>query len=261
MSISETPQFDAVIPFHPKDSSILPYCIAGLQKNAKGLRNIYIISAEEPDDLDGAIWIPETIFPFSKTDVVSIIRSTNGREGWYYQQLLKLYVFRQIPDILPHVLLFDSDLIMCRPIEFINSEGKILLSWLKPKGHKPYFTHAKKVLHGDFSYVYPDKSGITDHMLVCSEVMEKLLEKIESMNGENPAWRALLEAVEPVHWNRSGMSEYEIYFNYALAWHSEKHALHYLELGWARSFDVLTKYSKYADIIAFHDWYKEEVYI
>ena len=260
MQVSEHAKFDAVIPFHPKDSSVLPYCILGLRQNAKALRNIYIVSAEEPEDLEEATWIPEAAFPFSKEDVGSIIRSTNGREGWYYQQLVKLYVFRQIPDILPHVLLFDSDLVMCRPIEFICPEGKALFSWSPPQGHKAYFTHAKTVLHDQFIHVHPDKCGITDHMLVYRPILEEMLQKIEAIHGGTPAWRVLLEAVAPGDWNYSGMSEYEIYFNYALTWHSEKYSLRHLEFSSARTFEALTKSSGNTDIIAFHEWNREAKY-
>jgi len=253
MSTGEILQFDAVIPFHPKDSSVLPYCIFGLRANAKGLRNIYVVSAEEPEDLEDAMWIPESAFPFSKSDVGSIIKSTNAREGWYYQQLLKFYVFRSVPQILDRVLLFDSDLVMCRPIEFIRADGTILLSWSDPQDHEPYFTHAKAVLGDLFIHAQPDKCGITDHMLVSRPILEGLLQKIELARG-GPAWRVLLEAVAPADWNLSGMSEYEIYFNYVLVWHSEQHALRQLEIGKGISFRALTEGSRLADMIAFHAW-------
>jgi hypothetical protein len=212
------------------------------------------VSAEEPENLDDAIWISEAVFPFSKADIGSIIRSTNGREGWYYQQLLKLYVFRQIPDVLPQVLLFDSDLVICRPIEFISADEKVLFSWSPPQGHEPYFTHAKAVLGHQFIHVHPEKCGITDHMMVTRPILEELLQKIEVMHGGRPAWRTLLEAVAPADWNFSGMSEYEIYFNYALAWHSDKHALRHLKVGKGTSFRALTEGSQTADMIAFHAW-------
>jgi hypothetical protein len=41
--------FDVIIPYHEKDGDILPYCIDGLNKNVAGIRNIYVISATEPD--------------------------------------------------------------------------------------------------------------------------------------------------------------------------------------------------------------------
>lgn len=250
MSVVESPPFDAVIPFHPKDAEVLSYCVAGLRRYAKGLRNIYVVSKEQPDE-DDILWIPESLFPFTKADVAEIIQSTNGREGWYFQQLLKLYAFEVITDILPHALLFDSDCVVCKPISFFSAEGKILLDFSETVKHAPYFTHARAVMGDLFHEVYPERSGIADHMMVHRPVMQGLLYKIDR-SGQ--AWRILLEAVEPAERNFSGMSEYEIYFNYALTWFAEEYALRQLVRGAGTSFRALTEGSAKADIIAIHAW-------
>jgi len=250
MAAVESPPFDAVIPFHPKDAEVLSYCIAGLRRYAKGLRYIYVVSKEQPDE-DDILWIPEILFPFTKAEVAAVIQSTNGREGWYFQQLLKMYAFEVIADILPHVLLFDSDCVVCRPISFFDSEGRILLDWSDGAKHAPYFTHARVVMGDVFHEVHPERSGITDHMMVHRPVMQSLLHKIEH-GGQ--AWRKLLEAVEPGQRNLSGMSEYEIYFNYALTWFAEDHATRQLVRGTGTSFRALTEGSTVADIIAIHAW-------
>jgi hypothetical protein len=251
MAAGESPPFDAVIPFHAKDAEVLPYCISGLRRYAKGLRHIYVVSKEQPDE-DDILWIPETLFPFSKADVATVIQSTNGREGWYFQQLLKMYAFEVIADILPHVLLFDSDCVVCKPISFFDAEGRILLDWSDTGRHSPYFAHARAVMGDLFREVHPDRSGITDHMMVHRPVMQGLLYKIEQRGGQ--AWRILLEAVEPAHRNLSGMSEYEIYFNYALTWFAEEYALRQLARGMGSSFRALTEGSTEVDIIAIHAW-------
>jgi hypothetical protein len=250
MSAVESPPFDAVIPFHPKDTDVLPYCIAGLRRYTKGLRNIYVVSKEQPDE-DDILWIPESLFPFTKADVAALVQSTNGREGWYFQQLLKLYAFEVITDILPHVLLFDSDCVVCKPISFFDAEGKILLDFSDTVKHAPYFTHARAVMGDLFCDVYPERSGIADHMMVHRPVMQSLLYKIDR---SGKAWRILLEAVEPAERNFSGMSEYEIYFNYALMWFAEEYALRQLVRGAGSSFRALTEGSGEADIIAIHAW-------
>jgi hypothetical protein len=67
--MTEIPEFDAVIPYHEKDVAILSYCILGLRKNTRGLRDIYVISKEEPEDLEDATWFPESAFPFTLDDV------------------------------------------------------------------------------------------------------------------------------------------------------------------------------------------------
>jgi hypothetical protein len=250
MSVVESPPFDAVIPFHPKDAEVLSYCIAGLRYNVKGLRHIYVVSKEPPDE-DDILWIPESLFPFTKADVAAIIQSTTGREGWYFQQLLKLYIFEVIADILPHVLIIDSDCVICKPISFFSPEGKILLDFSDPVKHVPYFTHARAVLGDVFHEVYPELSGIVDHMMVHRPIMQGLLHKIDRRGH---AWRILLEAVEPAQRELSGMSEYEIYFNYVLTWFAEEYALRKLVHGNGTSFRALTEGSAEADMISIHAW-------
>jgi len=252
--------FDAVIPFHPKDAEVLSYCVLGLRRYTTGLRNIYVVSKDDPEE-DDIIWIPESLFPFSIPDVKAILQSTNGREGWYYQQLLKLYAFRVIRDILPHALLFDADCVICRPIRFFSPEGKIFLDWSEKQGHEAYFTHARAIMGDLFHQPDPEKSGITDHMMVHRPIMEGLLQKIESRGFAKTnciegyqAWRIFLEAVDPVQRDFSGMSEYEIYYNYVLTWFWEEYSLRQLKRGMGTSFRALTEGSAEADIIAFHRW-------
>jgi hypothetical protein len=256
MAASEHPPFDAVIPFHSKDSDIIPYCVFGLRKNMKGLRNIYIVSAEEPEDLDDVVWVPESRFPFTKADVAAIIKSTNRREGWYLQQLLKLYVFRVIEGIHDHVLIFDADCVPCRPIEFFKA-GKILLDWTTEIIYEPYFAHATRVLRG-FHRVNPTISGIRDHMLFRRDILEGMLHKIEIYNDCKEAWKVLLEAVEPGEYDKSGMSEYEMYYNYALTWWAEDHERRQLKRGCGSSIRALTEGSDSADFIVFHTWIMDE---
>lgn len=260
MALENITPFDAVVPLHPKDLEVLPYCIHGLRKNTTGLRNIYVISKEDPEE--DVIWISEANFSFSLADVAAIIQSTNGREGWYFQQLLKLYAFRTIPDILPHALLFDADCIMCRPVTFFQ-DGKTLFDWSEKQGNEPYFTHARAIMGDLFQHVDQEKSGITDHMMVHHPIMEGLLQKIETRGKMRPAWRICLEAVAADRRNLSGMSEYEIYYNYALTWYAEQHGLRQLKRGMGTSFRALTEGSGDAHIIAIHNWlvnlYKSQI--
>ena len=79
--------------------------------------------------------------------------------------------------------------------------------------------------------------------------------KIEA-RADKPAWLALLEAVDPKDWDFSGMSEYELYYNHALMWHSDTYSIRetQLEKGKGTSFQALREGSQSADMIAFHAW-------
>ncbi len=262
MSTRIQPVFDAVVPFHPKDSDILPYCIAGLKRNVRGLRNIYVISKDEPEDIDDIIWIPEARFPFTLLNVASIIKNTTNREGWYLQQLLKLYAFRVINDIEDHVLVFDADCVPCRPIEFFDESGRILFDSTTNALYESYFTHATRVLGDVFQRVDPNISGICDHMMFRRDILESMLQKIEIYNKKE-AWRSLLEAVDPAEYDRSGMSEYEMYYNYALSCWSDVYTHRNFARECATSIRALAEGSNAVDLMVFHRWimdqYKNEI--
>ena len=68
------------------------------------------------------------------------------------------------------------------------------------------------------------------------------------------AWQILLEAVDPSQYNKSGMSEYEIYFNFVLKWFPEKYSFRQLQRGAGTSFRAFTEGSAVSDIIVFHAW-------
>lgn len=235
-----------VIPFHKKDELILPYCVASLRQNAAGLGKIFIVSAEDPEE-EGCEWISETAFPFTKEDVLSYIPHAS-RTGWYFQQLLKFSAFDVIKTDKPYILIFDSDCIMKKPVSFFQ-DGYPLFAKGLTEYHEPYFVHINKIIPG-LSRQIPDVTGITHHCLFSREIVEELLRKIETIHGV-PWWWALLTNVSPDAYF-AGMSEYELYFNYCLAFHPERYKLRSLQIDCAEIFTDFQKSS--GDIVALHEW-------
>jgi len=139
---------------------------------------------------------------------------------------------------------------MCRPVSFFKDE-QILLDWADDTPHSPYFVHAKYVLP-DFKQHDPSISGVCDHIMTRRDIMESLLQKIEGYS-KKAAWQALLEAVHPMEYSKSGMSEYELYYNYALTYYPNEHRLRRLERVFGVSICAL-KESQTSDIISFHAW-------
>ena len=90
------------------------------------------------------------------------------------------------------------------------------------------------------------KSGITDHMLVRRHIMEEILQKIEQ---GRTAWQVLLEAVDPSQWDKSGMSEYEIYYNYALKWYPDEYSARRLTREIGLNMAALSHDSQHLDIL------------
>src|SRR5439155_25867451 len=84
--------------------------------------------------------------------------------------------------------------------------------------HAPYFHHAQRVLP-DLVKIYPQYSGIVHHMLLQKEVLLDFFDHVRTYHSAEP-WQALSRAVALNNNGDivfSGMSEYEMYFNFVFA--------------------------------------------
>ncbi len=244
------PKYDVLIPFHEKDLPILPHCIASVKQNALGAETIYIVSEKQPeiDNLEDIVWIPESKIPFSKADVASYIGST-WRVGWYFQQLIKLYAFRYLPTMSRYILVLDADVIIKKPISFFSEEDHILFA-TGDEHTEPYFVHMQNLIPGLTKQI-PDKSGICHHIMMRREHIEDILSRIEKIHVES-AWKAILRIVAPKDYEGSGMSDYEIYFNYCLKNYPHYYKIRPLLIENISTFGEMSK-SK-ADMVALHSW-------
>jgi hypothetical protein len=218
--------YDVVVPYHPKDAPILPLCIQSLRRFAQRAGTIYVVSAEKPaafgklEALGGVKWIPESAYPISIEDVQAVLQSQKGRQGWYYQQFLKLYCFDAIPDLRDKVLLFDSDVVLYKRIEFIGPTGAIKIDWSQ-QYNKPYFEHAEALLGQKFKRVRKGFSGIVDHIMTTREIVTDLLTTVERLHGR-PAWMVMLELLPARDREGAGFSEYELLFNWTFMYFAQK---------------------------------------
>lgn len=243
-------EFDIVIPVGPNDVRNIAVQIECTQKNVVGYRNIYIVSPVSVD-ISGCIYIPETVYPFSMSSV-SEIHGKNSRNGWYLQQLLKLYAGTSIPGILRHFLVIDADTYFLRPTYFFTEDGKPLYN-MGSEHHIPYFQHMLRLLPG-LTRCIPQWSGICHHMMFDNEILRELFEKVETHHlHRGPFWRIFLELVAPANILASGASEYEIYFNYLL--HNHSAAIKIRQLQW-RNVGVLNLTDSY-DYVSWH-WYMRQ---
>ena len=100
--------FDVVVPVGPNDVNLVKMQTAFIKLNVIGYRNIYLVCYDPNVTCDGCIIIDENSFPFTMKDVIAIQGKTE-RNGWYFQQLLKLFAWKAIPDILDTYLVIDAD--------------------------------------------------------------------------------------------------------------------------------------------------------
>lgn len=205
-------EFDIVIPVGPLDNSVINQQIPFTKKNIIGYRNIYIITSNKNYNFEGCITIGEDIFPFSM-ETIQQFHGKRERNGWYLQQLLKLYAGKVIPDILDKYLVIDSDTFFIKPTSFIQ-DNKCLYNY-GIEYHFPYFEHMRK-LHPSLYKNDKTKSGICHHMIFETKYINKLFKIVENEHNDK-FYNIFLKNV--IDYDKSGASEYEIYFNYMLKYH------------------------------------------
>lgn len=203
---------DIVIPVGPNDTNVIHNQLEYTKKNIIGYRNIYLIT-KEPLQIEGCINILEESFPFT-IDTVAKYHGRSKRNGWYLQQLLKLYASRYIPGILETYLVLDSDTFFLKPTTFLNN-GKPMYAYGK-ENHKPYFNHMSR-LHPSFKKIN-SRSGICHHMIFQKKYIDEIISLVES-RYRLIFYEIFLSQVCQSDFLLSGASEYELYFNYMLQKH------------------------------------------
>jgi hypothetical protein len=208
--------FDILICVGPNDENIIDQIMPYTKKNIIGYRNIYLICSNPNIDISETITIDEKIFPFQMHDIENIFGKTT-RNGWYLQQLLKLYAGNVIPGILKRYLIIDSDTHFLRPTKFITDDGKHIFT-TGTEYHNPYFLHMNK-LHPSLKKRHP-LSGISHHMFFHTDRVNNLIKLVEdNFSNKKPFWKIFLEIIDRNEFSRSGASEYEIYFTYMYLYH------------------------------------------
>jgi hypothetical protein len=237
--------FDIVIPVGPNDKDIIEKQIEYTKKYIIGYRNIYLISYDSSLYIDDCIIINENIFPFN----IETVAKNHGkleRNGWYLQQLLKLYAGMVIPNILERYLVIDSDTFFLKPTTFIEND-KCLYNF-GTEYHMPYFIHMAK-LDNDFYKIDKNMSGICHHMMFETKYINEIISKIEK-NHNDFFYNVFLGQITDKSF--SGASEYEIYFNYMVKNYPTKIKIR--KLNWKNSNNIQDIDDNKYDYISYH-WY------
>jgi len=250
--IAPNNDFDVVIPLGPNDVDIISKQVKYTRKYVIGCRHIFIISYDESINIEGCITISETKFPFTMETVYKH-HGKRPRNGWYLQQLLKLYAGLIIPDILDKYLVIDSDTFFIKPTVFYENE-KCVYNY-GTNVHKPYFIHMEK-LHPEFKQHDILKSGICNYMIFETKYVKELFDMVEEKHNEL-FYNVFLNTV--TDHDNSGASEYEIYFNFIINKYSDKIIIRKLNgfeytAKYKDNGDNLEKYCDNYDYISYH-WY------
>ena len=247
--------YDIVIPVGPNDSYLLLKQLGCTQTNCIGYRNIYVVTSPKVADLipSSCIFIDESIFPFTLTELHTFANSDQShRNGWYFQQLIKLYAGSIIPDILPRWLVIDADTFFLRPTSFLKDTKCLYANGTE---HWPYyFNHMNRLIPG-LTRVKP-MSGICHHMIFEQRFVKEIMSLVEQ-NGD-PFWITFLNKVGSHEhhgsYGSAGASEYELYFNYMLRFHEEEIILRPLHWTNVDTLDLTLDY----DYISYHHYMRRD---
>ena len=132
-----------------------------------------------------------------------------NRLGWYQQQFLKMGYSRICKN--DYYLIWDSDTFPTKKIEMFENGTPIFD--MKTEHHSAYFITMNHL----FDNLHKSKySYISEHMIIKTEFMKKLLDDIEN-NKKIPGkmfWEKILISIDKSDINKSGFSEFETYGSY-----------------------------------------------
>jgi hypothetical protein len=226
-------KFDVVIPAAPKDYPKLLRSVTGILANSLNTINKIYMIAKDTEVLTQfqanqlVQLLQESCFPFTKSDIQAILKqkcSTYDHASWYYQQLLKFYVFEVIKDASDHLLVLDADFVFRQKTAFITSDGKSILAhgypfkWLLSTQEYPevvdhiHVEFAKRFVLG--WKAVSSFSGAQHHMVFQKEIMADLFSTVESYHKAT-FWQAFMNTVQVEKWDAA--SEYVIYHHFALS--------------------------------------------
>lgn len=220
--------YDLVIPVGPKDVEFVVQVLPTLWQNVEGLRTIHLVTGATIEEWPPS-WplewsnnihvVKEEEFPFAASDVLACsIRA--DRVGWYLQQLYKLYAARVIPDLTPNFVVWDADTLLLTPQRFFVAGTGVGRFGLGDQYHGEYFRHMS-ALHPSLRRQDPALSGICNFMPFYAPFLDEMMHLVEDHHRSSylPFWQLFLRAVNLT--TMSGASEFEMYFNFLLAYHPE----------------------------------------
>ena len=185
-------------------------------------------------------------------NTVAEIHGKSGRNGWYLQQLIKLYASFVIPDIQDKYLVIDCDTYFLKPTTFINANNKCLYNFSTFENHKPYYEHMNR-LHEKITKIKTE-SGICHHMIYEKRFIKEIFELVENEHNKKPFYQIFLEQVDKTQILGSGASEYEIYFNYVFKFHESEVEIRKLNWNNVNNLNDISNNVKDYDYVSYH-WY------
>eukprot|EP00241_Pyramimonas_parkeae_P018817 CAMPEP_0114298770 /NCGR_PEP_ID=MMETSP0059-20121206/12604_1 /TAXON_ID=36894 /ORGANISM="Pyramimonas parkeae, Strain CCMP726" /LENGTH=409 /DNA_ID=CAMNT_0001421171 /DNA_START=157 /DNA_END=1386 /DNA_ORIENTATION=- len=144
--------------------------------------------------------------------------------GWYLQQFLKMGVARHLDGLSEHYLLWDSDMVPLKPMDwFRHNRTQVLFNtggYLTPTYDQVY----ERLMGTKMSYAADGTSFVTHSMMIYRPYMEALMLRFNMGKGGNGWIYRILDQLDTRDVQR-GFSEYGSYASWMIENHSEKMAI------------------------------------
>ena len=140
------------------------------------------------------------------------------RAGWFYQQFLKMAYAYKCEN--RYYLVFDSDTIPLRKIQYFDEDGKPQFI-IKREYHAPYFETMKVLFDGEVGRFNRDVSYIAENMIIKKDIMIEIIDKIMDnphLCGE-AFYERILNSISRDVVKDTGFSEFETYGNYVMTFY------------------------------------------
>lgn len=204
---------DFVVPCHPKDFPSLKICVRGIKENISIANRIFVVSNEDPN-IDGVIHVPEENYaPFVDRERIA----ENFRERcpnllyrtkWIYQQFIKLFSAKAIPELTDSYVIVDSDTIFLRDVPFDPDKFYYCRA---EEYHKPYLEPIKKLFGIEQTIGF---STICHHMIFNKEKLNEMMERVMEKYESDSFFDTVLSILD--YTEGSCMSEWDLYANYMI---------------------------------------------
>lgn len=154
--------------------------------------------------------------------------------GWYFQQFLK-FAFVEVSNSDKNYLIWDSDTVLLRPLEFFDPEGRVYHTKAN-EHHRPYFETFEQLFGVEAKREF---SFISQHQMIDKSILRQMLGEIENRHPEDGKWPwAIMNNLRGEGSNL--FSEYETYGHYTKWKHPE--TVRFRGLEWTRNGERLAGY-------------------
>jgi len=242
---------DFVVPCHPKDIDTAKLVVPCIREHTNS-RDIYIVSNDDPC-IDDAIHVPESAYSefFTLKQIKDRWESEHPplawRSGWIYQQLLKLFASKAIPNISETHVVVDADTMFVRDIVFDPDK----FQYHKARDIHPPYVKSYRNLMKDQSKGFA--SFICHHMAFKSSIVDNLISYIESIHSQ-PFIDSVLGCINYREASTACL-EYDLYGNYTLEHFggiAEQRQMNWVDIPYIPTTDQLNEFATDYDFVSAH---------